>query len=102
MGVADDGGALRLAEDLPQEDGLHPSGADEVREDVAGAHGGELVGVPHHHKAGAGAQGTQQRREEGQVHHAHLVHDDGVGLQGLLLALGEGHLMGGLVPAHAE
>ena len=102
MGVADDGALLRLAEDLRQGYGGHHAAAQQIAQHVARAHGGELIRVAHHHQAAAGPHGAQQRRHQLQIHHAHLVHNDGVGLQRLLLVLAEGHLAGQLVPAHAQ
>ena len=102
VGVADDGGLLRLAEHLPQKHRLHPPAADQVGEHVPRPHGGQLVRVPHQHQPGSGPQGPQQSGEEGQIHHAHLVHNHRVCLQGLLLRPLEGHLPGGLAPGHPQ
>ena len=87
VGVADDGGLLRLTEHLPQKHRLHPAAADEVGEHVPRPHRGQLVRVSHQHQPGAGPQCPQQGGEERQVHHAHLVHNHRVRLQGLLLRL---------------
>ena len=45
VGIADDGGLLRLAEHLPQEHRLHPPAADQVGKHVSRPHGGQLVRI---------------------------------------------------------
>ena len=102
VGVADDGGLLRLPEHLPEKHRFDLLAADQVGKHVARPHGGQLVRVSHQHQPGAGPQCPQQCGEQGHVHHAHLVHDDSLRLQGLLLRFLEGHLMAGLVPGHAQ
>ena len=102
MGVADDGGLLRLTEHLGQGHGGDHAAAQHVAQHVARAHGGQLVGVPHHHQPAAGAQRLQQRLHQLQIHHAHLVHDDGMGLQRVLGVLLECHLSRQLIEAHAK
>ena len=100
MGRADDSRRLGLPEDLREGHRLHPSTADEVPEDVPRAHGGELVRVPHHHQAAVRLQGREQGAHEGQVHHAHLVDNDRLRLQGVLLAALEHHLL--VLPGGAQ
>ena len=102
MGVADDGGLLRLPEHLRQRHGGDHAAAQHIPQHVARAHGGQLVGVAHHHQAARGPQRLQQRPHQLQIHHAHLVHDDGVGLQRILGVLFEGHLPRQVVEAHAK
>ena len=102
VGIADDGGLFRLPKHLTQKDRFDFSAADEIGEHVPRAHGGELVGIPHQHKARAGTQRPQQRGKQRHVHHAHFVHNHGLGLQRLLFRFLERHLMGRFVPCGAE
>ena len=102
VGVADDGGLLRLTEHLRQRDGGDHAAAEHIPQHAARPHGGQLVGVAHQHKAAAGTEGFQQGAHQLDVHHADLVHDDGVRLQRLLRVLLEGGLAGKFVIAHAE
>ena len=102
VGVADDGGLLRLPEHLPEKHSLDLFAADQVGKHISRPHRGQLVRISHQHQPGAGAQRPQQRGEQGHVHHAHLVHDDGLGLQRLLFRFLEGHLMSRLIPRHTQ
>ena len=102
MGVADDGGLLRLPEHLPEKHSLDLFAADQVGKHISRPHGGQLVRIAHQHQPGAGAQRPQQCGEQGHVHHAHLVHDDGLSLQRLLFRFLEGHLMSRLIPRHTQ
>ena len=51
-------------------------------------------GEPHHNQPAVVPQGGEQGAHEGQIHHAHLVHNHRLRLQGILGALLEGHLPG--------
>ena len=57
------------------------------------------MGVPHQHQPAPTGQGREQRLHEHQVHHGGLVQDHGVGVQRLLLVVGEGQAAGGAVIA---
>ena len=92
MGVADDGGLLRLAEDLGQTHHRHDAAADQVVKEPTRPHAGQLIRVAYQHQAALVLHGPQQRRHQGDVHHGHLVHDDGLSIQRFLLVLGEGQL----------
>ena len=76
---------------------MHLAAADEVGEEVARPHGGELVGVAHQDEAAVVAQGGQEGPHEGHVHHGGLIHDDGVGGEGFVLVVGKDELPGVLV-----
>ena len=102
MGVPDDGRLLRLPKHLPQEHRFYPLAADQIGKHVARAHGGQLIRIAHQNQTGSGPQRPQQRGKQGQVHHGHLVHNDGVRLQRFLLIFQEGHLMGRFAPVHAQ
>ena len=102
VGIADDGGTLRLTEHLRQGHGGHCVGAQQIPQHVAGANGGQLIGVPHHHQTAAGLHSLQQRLHQRQVHHAHLVYNDGIGLQRLLAVFLEHRLAGKLVIGHTQ
>ena len=102
VGVADDGGLLRLPEHLPEKHSLDLFAADQVGKHISRPHGGQLVRISHQHQPGAEAQRPQQCGEQGHVHHAHLVHNDGLGLQRLLFRFLEGHLMSRLIPRHTQ
>ena len=66
-------------------------------QDVAGADAGQLVGVAHHDDAAA----VPQRRDEGlkqlDVHHAHLVEDDHIALEQVLVVVDEADHAAGVV-----
>ena len=62
-----------LAEDMLQPHGGHHTALDDLAQNVAGAHAGQLVGVAHHDDAAAMAQRRQQALEQLCIHHAHLV-----------------------------
>ena len=64
VGVADDGGLLRLPEHLPEKHSLDLFAADQVGKHISRPHGGQLVRIPHQHQPGAGAQRPQQRGEQ--------------------------------------
>ena len=81
VGVADDGGLLRLAEHLGQETVGTTVLRSRSPSTLPAPTEGELIRVAHQHQPAAGTQRFQQRLHQLQVHHAHLVHDDGVGLQ---------------------
>ena len=102
MGVADDVGLVRLAENLRQRHQRDPPAANEVAEHIPRPHRGQLVRIPDHHQPAPGPQSRQQRLHQRQVHHAHLVHQHGLRLQGVALPLFVGHLARQVVIAHAE
>ena len=78
VGIADDGALGGLAEDLRQTDHGHRPAADQVGEQIARPHRGQLVRVPHQHQAAVPTQGGEKGGHQGHVHHGHLVHDDRV------------------------
>ena len=97
VGVLHDEALRGLPEDLVQADGGHPLGADDLAQDVAGADAGQLVGIAHHQDAAA----VPQRRDEGleqlDVHHAHLVEDDDIALEQVLVVVDEADHAAGVV-----
>ena len=97
VGVLHDEAPFGLPEDLIQADGGHPLGADDLAQDVAGADAGQLVGIAHHQDAAA----VPQRRDEGlkqlDVHHAHLVEDDDIALEQILVVVDEADHAAGVV-----
>ena len=89
VGVLHDEAAFGLPEDMLEADGGHRPRADHLPQDVAGAHAGQLVGVPHHDDPAVGPQGGQQALEQLDVHHAHLVQDHHVALEQVALVVDE-------------
>ena len=89
MGVGDDPALGGLAEDLRQADHVQPAAVHAVPEHVPAAHGGKLVRVPHQKKAGAPGQSVQKGVHQRHVHHAHLVHDDHIEDQRIVLIADE-------------
>ena len=61
VGVFHDEAALCLPEDLVQADGGHAAGADDLAEDVARAHAGQLVGIAYHNNTAGVAQCRNER-----------------------------------------
>ena len=92
MGVHDDEALLGLAENFRQPHRGQHLAAEHVAEGETGAHRGQLVRVAHQHQTLALGDGQQQTVEKLHVHHGHLIHDDGVGLQGMVLIPDEDHL----------
>ena len=56
VSIADNGGLLRLTENLPQHHRGDSAAAQHIAQHIAGTHRRQLVGVSHHHKAAARAQ----------------------------------------------
>ena len=78
VGIFHDEAAFGLPEDLVEADGGHAPGADDLAQQVAGAHAGQLVGVAHHNDAAVVPRRSQQRLKQLDIHHTHLVEDDDV------------------------
>ena len=92
VGGGDDLGLALLAVDDVETgdgDGGGCAGEDEVFEDVAGADGGELVGVAHEEEVGAGGHGLEERGGEAGVEHRGLVHDEEIGGERVVFVGGE-------------
>ena len=94
MGVADDGALGGLPEDLREANRGHPAGAQQVGEEVSRPYRGQLIGVPNQDEPAVPPEGGQEGPHQGHIHHGGLVHNDGVGLQGLVLVVGEDQLAG--------
>ena len=92
VGVHDDEALPGLPENFRQADGRDDAAADEVGKQVARADARQLVRVADEHKAGLLRQRLEQTVHEQHVDHGHLVHDDGVAFQRLVLIAGEEHL----------
>ena len=84
VGVHDDGAPGGLAEDFGEADHGDPAAADEVGEEIARPHAGQLVRVAHQHQAAVPPQGGEQGPHEGDIHHGRLVHNDRVHRRGSL------------------
>ena len=102
VGVADDGGLLRLTEHLRQRYRRDHAAAQHITQHVARPHRRQLIRVAHQHQPTARPQRLQQGAHQLDVHHAHLVHDDGVSLQRVVGIFAEHGLSGHLVVAHAQ
>ena len=85
MGVGDDQALSRLAEHLAEVDHSDDVRVDQILEDVACPHRGELIWVPHQDQLAAQAQGLDQRFKQLDVHHGHLIHHHCVKGEGVLL-----------------
>ena len=97
VGIFHDEAAFGLPEDLVEADGGHAPGADDLAQQVAGAHAGQLVGVAHHNDAAAVTQGRDQRLKQLDVHHAHLVQNDHIALEQVLVVVDEADHAAGIV-----
>ena len=89
VGVADDGRLGRLTENLREAEGGDPLGAEEIRQQIPGAHRGQLVRIPHQNQATVPAEGGEQGAHEGHIHHGGLVHNHRIHLQGVVLVVGK-------------
>ena len=78
--AADDHAPRRLAEDVGELGHRHDLVLDELRERLARADRGELVGVADEHDVLLVADGAQERDEQLQIRHRGLVDDQHVGL----------------------
>ena len=97
VGVLHDEAPLGLPEDLVQADGGHPLGANDLAKDVAGADAGQLVGIAHHEDAAAVPQRRDKRLKQLDIHHAHLVEDDDIALEQVLVVVDEADHAAGVV-----
>ena len=89
--VQDDRSLAALAKDFLQAHARHSARAQDVLEDRAGADGRKLVDIADEYDACALGHGFKEMLHEHDVHHRHLVEDDGVGVQrivGVLLEYG--------------
>ena len=78
VGVLDNEALLRLAEDIRQAHRRHNAHAQNLAQNVARANAGELVGVSYHNNTAVIPRRRQQRLEQLDVHHAHLIQDDDI------------------------
>ena len=97
VGVLHDEALGRLPEDLVEADRGHQPRADDLAEDVARADAGQLVGVAHHDDAAAVPQGRDEGLKQPDVHHAHLVEDDHIAFEEVLVVVDEADHAAGVV-----
>ena len=79
--IADNGAALLLAKDMIEAAVGDDLGVDNVAQDVAGAHAGQLVDITHEHEAAAVGQGIQKALHEGDVDHGAFIQDHHIDLK---------------------
>ena len=91
-----------LSENLRQRHGGDHAAFQQVTQHIARPHRGQLIAVAHQNEAAAGAQCMEQRRHQLQIHHAHLIHDDGIAFQRLFFILAEIDLARQLIVTHAQ
>ena len=72
-------------------------GADDLAEDVARADAGQLVGVAYHNNTAAVPQCRNEGLKQLDVHHAHLVEDDHIALEQVLVVVDEADHAAGVV-----
>ena len=88
VGIGDDQALGRLAEHLVQVDGGHNAAGDQIPQQVSRPHRGQLVRVAHQNDLAGHLHRPQQGVHQEGVHHGHLVHNDSVtGEQVLLVPL---------------
>ena len=97
VGVFHDEAALCLPEDLVQADSGHAAGADDLAEDVARTHAGQLVGIAYHNNTAGVAQRRNKRLKQLDVHHAHLVQNDHVTLEQVFVVVDKADHTAGVV-----
>ena len=85
VGVHDNIALTGLAEDMVEHDGPEGTGFDQVLQDTAGAHAGQLVDVADQDQPGADRDRLQQRVEKIHVHHGHLIDNDDIRLERVTL-----------------
>ena len=91
MGIGNDSALRCLSENFRQANGRHHAGTDHFPQNVAGANAGQLVCVSHHNDAAAVLQGAQQALKQLDVHHTHLIQNDDVALEQVLLVVNKAH-----------
>ena len=89
MGVDDDHALAGLTEDFRQPDYRHHIRINHIPEHIARAHGRQLIGVAHQHQPRARPQRPQQRAHQKDIHHGHLVHDNHLCVQRIVLVPGK-------------
>ena len=85
VGVDDDLGGGRLAEDLGEPHGGHRTGTDHVRQHGTGADGRQLVHVAHQQHRAVIRHRPQQLVHQHRIDHRYLVHHDQLAIEGLVL-----------------
>ena len=101
--VQDDRSLAALAKDFLQAHARHSARAQDVLEDGAGADGRKLVDIADEDDACALGHGFKEMLHEHDVHHRHLVEDDGVGVQRIVGVLfKEGRAVGGCAALRAQ
>ena len=97
VGILHDEALSGLPEYLVEADRRHQPGADDLAEDIARADAGQLVGVAYHNNTAAVPQGRNEGLEQLDVHHTHLVEDDDVALEQVLIVVDEADHAAGVV-----
>jgi len=89
MGVDDDPALCGLAEHFAQAHHGNRGRADDVGQDLPGAHRGELIDVAHQEQRGPRRYGLEQSMQDRHIDHRTLVGDQQVAVEGILLIPGE-------------
>ena len=97
VGVLHDEALSGLPEYLVEADRRHQPGADGLAEDIARADAGQLVGVTYHNNPAAVPQCRNEGLEQLDVHHAHLVEDNDVALEQVLVVVDKADHTAGVV-----
>ena len=97
VGVLHNKAAFGLPEDLVQADGGHQPGADDLAQNVAGPHAGQLVGIAHHNNAAAVPQGCNERLKQLHIHHTHLIQNDHIAFEQVLVIVDKADHAAGVV-----
>ena len=97
VGVFHNKAASGLPEDLVQADGGHQPGADDLPQNVAGPHAGQLIGIAHHDNAAAVPQGCNERLKQLHIHHTHLIQNDHIAFEQVLVIVDEADHAAGVV-----
>ena len=89
VGVLDDEGVGRLAEDLVEAHDGGDARGDQIVEDITGTDRGELIDIPHKEKVTVNRNRFEQAVGEDEVEHGGFVDDDHVGVYGVVFAAGK-------------
>ena len=92
VGVHDNQALLGLSENLRQPGHRQLFTPEHITEGEARPHRRQLIRITNQNQALALGDGLQKVVQQLNVHHRHFVHDDGIGLQGIVLVLRKVHL----------
>ncbi len=84
MGVDNDIALRRLPEDLRQPHHRKPAGIYDILQHASGPHRGKLIHISHQNQPCPHGDRQQQRVDQIDIHHGHLIDDHHILIQGML------------------